>query len=168
MKPLLALVLTGVALLGAAGCGGDSADSSGSQAAATPTVDNAEALKDVKQAPPLPDRTGAAPAELVKRDVVVGTGPAVKTGDQLSMQYTGWVYDSGEQFDSSWERGEPFEFKIGGGQVIPGWDKGIIGMKAGGRRILTIPAKDAYGAQGSQSIPPNAALIFVVDLQKIG
>jgi peptidylprolyl isomerase len=173
-RRVLALSLAGLALSGGlVACGGDDSDSgsgSGSGTAAeTATPDNAAALKDTSKAPPLPDRTGGAPAELQTRDVVQGKGPKAKAGDQLSMQYTGWVYDTGEQFDSSWDRNQPFDFQLGSGNVIPGWDKGIAGMQVGGRRVLTIPAKDAYGAQGSPpSIPPNAALIFVVDLTKIG
>jgi FKBP-type peptidyl-prolyl cis-trans isomerase len=84
------------------------------------------------------------------------------------MQYSGWLYDTGQPFDSSWERGQPFQFQLGG-QVIPGWNEGIKGMKEGGRRELIIPPDLAYGAQGSPpTIPPNAPLVFVVDLQQIG
>jgi peptidylprolyl isomerase len=84
------------------------------------------------------------------------------------MQYVGVAFSTGEEFDASWDRGEPFEFTLGNGDVIAGWDEGIVGMKEGGRRKLTIPAEQAYGAQGSPpTIGPNETLVFVVDLEKI-
>jgi peptidylprolyl isomerase len=91
-------------------------------------------------------------------------------GDQVSVQYVGVLWDGGKPFDASWDRGgQPFAFQLGGGQVIPGWDEGVAGMKPGGRRLLAIPPAKGYGQQGSPPvIPPNATLIFVVDLQRIG
>ena len=97
-------------------------------------------------------------------DLVVGTGAAAKAGDQVSVHYTGWLTD-GTKFDSSLDRGEPFAFTLGQGQVIEGWDKGVEGMKVGGKRKLTIPSDMAYGAQGAGDvIPPNAVLVFEVEL----
>ena len=85
------------------------------------------------------------------------------------MQYVGKSFSTGEEFDASWDRGEPFPFTLGGGEVIPGWDLGIEGMREGGRRILSIPAELAYGDQGSPpSIKPGETLMFVVDLEKVG
>lgn len=108
------------------------------------------------------------PAQLVTNDIVEGEGPAAKAGDNLSMQYVGVVTDTGEEFDASWDRGEPFEFELGAGNVIQGWDQGIVGMKVGGRRELIIPSDLAYGEAGSPpSIPANATLTFVVDLTGI-
>ena len=107
------------------------------------------------------------PDGLQVADIKVGEGATVKKGDKLSMQYTGWLA-SGSKFDSSRDRGTPFDVAIGTGQVIPGWDEGIPGMKVGGKRRLTIPPALGYGAQGSgQTIPPNSTLIFVVELVSI-
>ncbi len=107
-----------------------------------------------------------AGGKLQIKDVKVGTGPAAKAGDALTMDYTGKL-TSGKVFDSSVGK-TPFNFVLGQGQVIQGWDKGILGMKVGGKRILTIPAAMGYGAQGSPPvIPPNATLVFVVELRKI-
>ncbi len=87
----------------------------------------------------------------------------------MSVQYVGNSWSTGVQFDASWDRGEPFEFPLGAGQVIPGWDQGIVGMKRGGRRLLVIPPDLAYGTQSpSPEIAANETLIFVVDLEKIG
>ena len=108
------------------------------------------------------------PTELVTNDIVEGEGPAAKEGDTVSMQYVGVVTETGAEFDASWDRGEPFEFELGAGSVIQGWDQGIPGMKVGGRRELVIPADLAYGEAGSPpDIPANATLTFVVDLEEI-
>jgi len=112
---------------------------------------------------------GPAPDRLVSRDIKVGDGAEAKTGDQVSVQYVGVLYDTGKQFDSSWDRGQPFDFQLGSGQVIPGWDQGVPGMKVGGRRELVIPPNLAYGAQGQPpTIPANATLVFVIDLVSVG
>jgi FKBP-type peptidyl-prolyl cis-trans isomerase len=125
---------------------------------------------DLKKAPVIAKPSGTAPKELQASDVVAGTGAAAKDGDKVSVEYTGALFSNAKVFDSSWKKGRtPFEFTIGGGQVIQGWDQGVPGMKVGGRRILVIPADLAYGAQGSPpTIPANAPLVFVVDLKKIG
>ena len=109
--------------------------------------------------------------ELVITDVVTGEGTEAIAGSTLSMHYTGWLYDEssagnkGKKFDSSLDRGRPFEFKLGMGRVIKDWDQGVAGMKVGGQRTLTIPSNLGYGARGAGgSIPPNAALIFDVEL----
>jgi peptidylprolyl isomerase len=104
-------------------------------------------------------------------DVKAGTGASPKTGQTCVMHYTGWLYDNGKKgakFDSSVDRGEPFEFKIGMGQVIRGWDEGVATMKTGGKRTLIIPPSLGYGARGAGSvIPPNATLLFDVELLAI-
>jgi peptidylprolyl isomerase len=108
---------------------------------------------------------GAAPTKLITKDLIVGTGPEAKDGDTVTVNYVGVLYSNGKVFDASWNRHEPFSFTLGEGKVIPGWDQGVVGMKVGGRRELIIPAPLAYGAQGSPpTIPPNSALVFVVDL----
>lgn len=100
-------------------------------------------------------------------DLTVGTGPAAQAGQTVVVHYTGWLTD-GTVFDSSRDRGEPFEFVLGLGQVIPGWDQGVLGMQVGGVRRLTIPPELGYGAAGSGgAIPPNATLIFEVELLEI-
>ncbi|HTU14920.1 MAG TPA: FKBP-type peptidyl-prolyl cis-trans isomerase [Solirubrobacterales bacterium] len=108
------------------------------------------------------------PTSLETKDIVEGEGPAAKDGDTLTMQYVGVVTETGKEFDASWTSGQPFEFELGAGGVIKGWDEGIKGMKVGGRRELIIPPDLAYGAAGSPpDIPANATLTFVVDLTDI-
>ena len=104
-------------------------------------------------------------------DSKVGTGAEAKSGHQVSVHYTGWLYDPkaadkhGKKFDSSKDRGEPFSFKLGAKQVISGWDQGVAGMKVGGKRTLVIPSELGYGQRGAGSaIPPNATLLFDVEL----
>jgi peptidylprolyl isomerase len=104
----------------------------------------------------------------VKRDIVTGKGKPAKAGDTLTMQYVGVSWSTGEQFDASWDHGQPFPFKLGAGMVIPGWDKGMVGMRKGGRRLLVIPPEMGYGPTGQGPIGPNETLIFAVDLVDIG
>ena len=95
----------------------------------------------------------------------MGSGPVAEAGKNVPVQYVGISFTNGRQFDASWDRGEPFSFQLGAGQVIPGWDQGVAGMKVGGRRQLVIPPDLAYGKQGSPpAIGPNETLVFVVDL----
>jgi peptidylprolyl isomerase len=109
--------------------------------------------------------TGPAPHKLVVKDLVVGTGRKAITGDPLVVRYVGVLYKNGKQFDASWDRNATFPFALGLGQVIPGWDQGLVGMKVGGRRELIIPSNLAYGDKGQPpTIPPNAPLVFVIDL----
>jgi FKBP-type peptidyl-prolyl cis-trans isomerase len=105
---------------------------------------------------------------LMYEDLKEGTGEAAKAGDNVEVHYTGWLKDGGKKFDSSLDRGKPFSFKLGAGMVIKGWDEGVAGMKTGGKRKLTIPAKLGYGERGAgTAIPPNADLVFEVELLKI-
>ena len=109
--------------------------------------------------------SGPAPSKLETKDLIAGTGAEAKDGDTVTVNYVGVLYKNGKEFDASWKRHEPFSFALGKGQVIKGWDQGILGMKVGGRRELIIPSALAYGATGSPpTIPPNAPLVFVVDL----
>ena len=103
-------------------------------------------------------------SELVIEDLVVGNGDTATLGQFVSVHYTGWL-TNGQKFDSSVDRGDPFEFKLGAGQVIAGWDQGVAGMQIGGKRKLTIPPNLGYGARGAGGvIPPNATLVFEVEL----
>ena len=108
---------------------------------------------------------GDIPFELGIDDLVVGDGEEAISGKTVTVHYVGVAFRSGEEFDASWNRGEPFRFKLGKGQVIAGWDQGVTGMKVGGRRRLTIPSAMAYGARGAGGvIEPHEPLVFVVDL----
>ncbi|MFZ4518770.1 MAG: FKBP-type peptidyl-prolyl cis-trans isomerase [Microthrixaceae bacterium] len=168
-----ALGLAGALLL--AGCGDDSSSGSketttteaggGSSSGASTTVANTPEAKAVAERgePKVPTVEGTT-TELKITDDVVGTGTEVKAGDTVTVQYVGALASNGKVFDASWSRGEPITFSLD--QVIPGWSEGLVGMKAGGRRTLVIPAAKAYGATPppGSGIPANADLVFVVDL----
>lgn len=111
----------------------------------------------------IPD--GEPPAELVLDDDVVGDGAEARAGSNVTVHYVGVSWSTGQQFDASWDRMEPFRFGLGAGQVIAGWDQGVVGMRVGGRRTLTIPPDLGYGVRGAGGvIGPNETLVFVVDL----
>ena len=154
--------------LAIAGCGGDDGESAATATAtpkATATPDNSDVSK--KPTVTVPDEL--PPDEIQSEDIVTGKGPKAKKGDRVTVQYVGVAWSTGQEFDASWDAGQPFTFKLGEGKVIPGWDQGVPGMRKGGRRELTIPAELAYGAQGSPpSIGPNECLRFVIDMVKIG
>jgi peptidylprolyl isomerase len=119
------------------------------------------------QAPTVVVPTDAAPKVLESADLIVGTGPAAKSGDTVTVQYVLATYSSGKVVQSSWTS-QPFTFTLGAGQVIPGWDKGVVGVQVGGRRELIIPPSLGYGGQSpGAGISANDTLVFVVDLQKI-
>jgi peptidylprolyl isomerase len=108
---------------------------------------------------------GDIPFELAIEDIVAGTGAEATAGSKVTVHYVGVSFSSGTEFDASWNRDKPFQFKLGKGQVIPGWDAGVQGMRVGGRRKLTIPSAMAYGARGAGgAIKPHEPLVFVVDL----
>jgi len=108
------------------------------------------------------------PSGLVMEELVVGSGDEAKSGQDVSVHYTGWL-TNGKKFDSSKDRGDPFVFPLGQGQVIKGWDEGVQGMKVGGKRKLTIPSALGYGSRGAGGvIPPNATLVFEVELLSVG
>jgi FKBP-type peptidyl-prolyl cis-trans isomerase len=112
---------------------------------------------------PIMNTSPASAQKLKIEDLKIGTGSAAKSGDTIVINYLGTLQD-GTKFDSSYDRGQPFETQIGVGQVIKGWDEGVIGMKVGGKRKLTIPPALGYGDQAAGSIPPNSTLIFEVEL----
>jgi len=133
--------------------GGATSDTGGGAAATKPEVK-------------VPD--GPPPTELQIEDLVVGTGAEAKPGTTALVHYVGVSYSTKEQFDASWDGGRPFPVQLGTGGVIDGWEQGLPGMKAGGRRQLTIPPDLAYGEQGQGPIKPNETLVFVIDLLSVG
>lgn len=183
-RSAIAIATLGAAVL-IAGCGSSSSSSSigvgeentADQALATATSSTPASTSPttatvktpttgpLSKEPTVTPPSGPAPTKLVTKELVTGTGPEAKAGEQVTVNYVGVLYKGGKIFDASWKRNETFPFLLGKGQVIPGWDQGIVGMKVGGRRELIIPAELAYGAKGSPpTIPPNSALVFVVDL----
>jgi FKBP-type peptidyl-prolyl cis-trans isomerase len=167
---LLALAL-GLAVT-AAGCGSTSSSQPSSSNSTAPSTTFSSTEPAPSQQPTSTEASSApaqpqAPEKLQIKDLKKGKGPAAKTGDTVSMEYTGWLTD-GTVFDSNVGKA-PFTFKIGNGDVIPGWDQGIPGMKVGGERQLIIPPSLGYGAQGTPGgpIPPNATLKFQVKLLSI-
>lgn len=193
MRKTLTFLLTAGAIGGAlAGCGSSSnsskaagvvsAPSSGATAdsatATTPASSSTTTSSTSTSSTPLPAALktkpkvvppkGAPPSKLVVKDLIKGTGPAVTSTKQtLTVQYVGVVYKSGKQFDASWNdgSGQPTQLPLSG--VIPGWQKGLIGMKVGGRRELIIPPSQAYGSKKQAKIPANSTLEFVVDLHNV-
>lgn len=122
--------------------------------------------------PPASSQASTAPPQFEAKNIAVGTGAPIETGQVAVVHYTGWLYDTdasdhhGRKFDSSRDRGMPFKFRIGSGDVIKGWERGVVGMQVGGRRELIIPPDLGYGAEGAGGgvIPPNASLLFEVEL----
>ena len=191
IRPVLLLALCALALV-AAGCGDESEPSTADRyaqraedeaekrpaaaSAAKPIqaekVDPSAGEASLDTKPRIPKASGAAPTELVAQDLIVGAGAEAKSGDPVSVQYVGVTYDDNKEFDASWSGSKPgkaFEFTLGQGGVIQGWDQGVVGMKVGGRRKLVIPPALAYGQQGSPpNIGPNETLVFEIDLKKVG
>jgi peptidylprolyl isomerase len=135
-------------------------------------VDPVDGLPEVELdddgAPTITVPGGEPPAELVVQPLIEGDGAEVESGQDITVHYTGVLWDGGEQFDSSWEGGSPATFNIGTGAVIPGWDKGLVGQKVGSQVLLVIPPADGYGDAGQGSIPAGATLVFVVDILDAG
>jgi peptidylprolyl isomerase len=143
--------------------------SSAAATTSTPTSTTASAKTPVSgplaKEPTVTIPAGGAPTALVIKEIIKGTGAEAKTGQPVTVNYVGALFHGGKVFDASWKRNEPFVFTLGQGAVIKGWDQGVPGMKVGGRRELIIPATLAYGSKGAgSSIPPNAPLVFVIDL----
>jgi len=182
MTRRLAAALAAAALLLTA-CGSDGGDDptvSAPSDSPVPTVSPQECAREASL-PPLTGTTDLSakpevtvpdsppPCELVTRDVVEGTGAEAVAGAQAEVKYVGVLYDSGEEFDSSWSRSadETLPFQLGAPGIIPGFDQGVTGMKVGGRREVVIPSDLAYGPSGQGPIPPGATLVFVIDLVEI-
>jgi FKBP-type peptidyl-prolyl cis-trans isomerase len=183
----LLIILACLALL-VAGCGSDSASTSSSSAESSPAPKGEESSTVAKEESPAESKAaakkgeekakkktkpkvsvpgGPPPEELAIKDLEEGSGPEAKPGDEVTVQYVGVNYRTGKQFDASWDRGEPFTFKLGEGLVVEGWEKGIPGMKPGGRRELIIPPELGYGYRRTEGVPPGSTLIFVVDLVSV-
>jgi FKBP-type peptidyl-prolyl cis-trans isomerase len=179
------LIIVACLALLLAGCGSDSSSTSSSSAESsttpkgeeTSTVAKEESSAESKAAakkgeeaakkktkPKVEVPKGPPPKELVIKDLEEGSGPKAKPGDEVTVQYVGVNYRTGKEFDASWDRGEPFTFKLGEGLVVEGWERGIPGMKPGGRRELIIPPELGYGYSRIEGIPPGSTLVFVVDL----
>ena len=181
MARMLRLALTLIAVVWVAGlgaCGGDDEEGSPPETATSqpdtgtatePSPAEAEkALKDTSKKPVIPQPTGTPPRKLVIEDIVKGKGPPAKRGSVVVVNYVGENFSNGEEFDASWDRGQPFPVTIGRTQVIEGWTRGLVGIRKGGRRMLTIPPELGYGPNGyPPSIPPNETLIFVVDAVEV-
>jgi peptidylprolyl isomerase len=174
-RRVLTLIAVVAVVTGASACGGDdeTASDGGSDTATKEQATTAEspspaaqeqALEDTSVKPVIPKPSGTPPRKLVKEDIVKGKGPAAKRGDTVVVNYVGMNFSNGKEFDASWDRGQPFPLQLGVTQVIEGWQKGLVGIRKGGRRKLTIPPELGYGAQGyPPDIPPNETLIFVID-----
>lgn len=159
------LTIAACLALAAAGCGGGDSSSGSSESTASTGETTSSAAK-TKPKAIVPK--GAPPKKLVVKEIEKGSGEEATAGDEVTVQYVGVNYKSGKEFDSSWSRNEPFTFPLGAGQVIPGWDQGVAGMKVGGRRELIIPPQLGYGETGSPpAIPPNETLVFVIDLLEV-
>jgi peptidylprolyl isomerase len=169
---LVALAASG---LGLAACGSSSSSSTTTTTATATTVPpgigtiaDPSAPGTIGKEPTITVPPGNPPNQLQSKDLIVGTGPAIKAGQLATVQYVGVAYSSKQVFDSSWSRDQPFQFTLGKGTVIPGWEEGIVGMQVGGRRELIIPPSLAYGSTSPGSgIAANDTLIFIVDLVKI-
>ena len=169
MRRLLCLLAL-IPILALGACGGDdnepAAKTTKQKATEQPSPSQQrQALEDTSKRPHIPKPTGSPPRRLVKEDIVKGKGAPAKPGDTLTVQYVGVTFSTGEEFDASWDRGQPYNLALGRGNVIQGWDRGLVGMRKGGRRMLTIPPELAYGTQGYPPlIGPNETLVFVIDL----
>src|SRR5918994_1989957 len=145
-RPMLRRVLiliAVVAVLGVAACGDDDEGGGSAQPAGAETTQDTtppeDALKDTSTKPVIPKPTGTPPRKLVKQDIVKGKGPGAKPGDTVTVNYVGVNFSNGQEFDASWDSGAAFPVQLGAGMVIEGWDKGLVGIRKGGRRMLTIP-----------------------------
>src|SRR4051812_13914871 len=185
LRVLIPLAVAAAAIAGCGGGGGD--DNAGTDTTETPITETTQPTPQPAQAgtakakkvkpsaaeadlgrKPKPSKgKGSPPSTLVVQDLIVGKGKKASAGDMVSVQYVGVLFDNGKEFDASWKgshAGKPLRFPLGSGQVIPGWDQGVVGMRVGGRRRLIIPSELAYREQGyPPDIPPNAALIFDID-----
>ena len=172
------LLLAVAAALSLAACGGDEPAETGAEQPTSQPCESrpatadapAEVSTDLSVAPEVPGSDEAPPCGLVISDVVVGAGPEAVTGSAAEVKYVGAFYETGEEFDSSWSRGEDetLSVTVGAGQLIPGFEQAIEGMHVGSRRMVTIPSELGYGSAGRAPIPGDATLVFVLDLVAVG
>lgn len=173
-RAITALLLAGCLGAGLIACGSD--DDEAASGTSTTISGPQRGVKDVDISEPrntdekpsvaVPD--GRPPRGLQQADIVEGTGPALEEGDTITAHYVGLAWSTGQEFDASWDRGEPIDVTIGEGSVIPGWERGLVGMKEGGRRVLVIPPDQAYGEEGQPpTIGPNETLVFVIDAVEV-
>ena len=171
LNPLLAAVAA-AGLVAAGACGGDDDDTAPTPPTSSPAATQATPGRTATSAPtpaagPITlDNPTVTASGLRYQDLVVGDGPSPQPGQRVTVHYTGYFTD-GRKFDSSRDRGQPFTFVLGVGQVIKGWDEGVASMKVGGKRLLYLPANLAYGSRGQGPIPPDTDLIFEVELLDI-
>jgi len=162
------LIIGACFALAIAGCGSDSSTTSSSSSEATTAPKEKKPAAKAKTKPKVTVPKETPPKKLEVKDLEAGNGAPAKAGDAVTVNYVGVNYKTGKEFDASWDRGEPFTFTLGTGEVIPGWDQGVAGMKVGGRRELIIPPSLGYGSAGAPpAIPPNETLVFVVDLEAV-
>jgi len=161
----MSLSLLLVALVAAAVVGACSADVQPSSEEPAEATDAPDLTSPPDLAEVLPDLSGTPPQELVVDDAMVGDGEAVRLGAVVTVEYVAVAWSSGEPFDASWDRGQPFSFQLGAGRVIEGWERGVEGMRVGGRRVLVVPPDLGYGEGGVPgTIEPGETLVFVIDL----
>jgi peptidylprolyl isomerase len=166
MKGLL-LTIVACGALALAGCGDDDSSSDTTESNGSAAIE-ASGDASSRSKPQVTVPNGAPPGALEETDLIEGTGPEAKAGDEVTVNYVGVGFDSGKEFDASWNRGEPFSFTLGASEVIPGWEQGVEGMKVGGQRQLVIPPDLAYGESGfPPAIGPNESLVFVIDLLEV-
>jgi peptidylprolyl isomerase len=171
VRSVLLFAVAAAMALGPSACGkdkksgGDSASASTSAPTSASTSASTSGSASAGGKPEVTVPSGNPPTTLEKKDLIVGKGAEAASGQKVSVQYVGVAYSTKKQFDASWDRGQPFSFTLGGGEVIKGWDQGVPGMKVGGRRQLVIPPDLAYGPSGYPPvIGPNETLVFVIDL----
>jgi peptidylprolyl isomerase len=181
-RPLALLALPALLVaLALAACGDDDESASAGGSAETSQEESeprsgdtgteteaAPDLTDTSVKPVIDKPTGTPPRRLEKEDIVKGKGPGARPGDTVIVNYVGVSFSTGEEFDASWDTGQPYPVQLGAGTVIEGWEKGLVGIRKGGRRELIIPPEMAYGAKGAPpSIGPNETLVFVIDAIEI-
>ncbi len=163
-----AAVLASVGVL-LVGCSTDEAEAPEDPDAGASPVEGPDLASRPDLLPVLPDDRGEPPSELQVEDLVEGDGPVAADGDRLTVHFVGASWASGQEFDATWDRDQPYTFTLGEGEVIEGWERGLSGMRVGGRRVVVIPPDLAYGDRGSAiGIGPGETIVFVVDLLEVG